>query len=98
MKNLALLAGVLIFPFSALHAANTDTAANSTNSLGTDLYAQIADGAGNICFSPYSITCALEMTLDGAAGETQREMAQVLHLDRTQETDSSFAALQQSLG
>ena len=38
------------------------------------------------------------MTLDGADGETRREMARVLHLDPKVKSDSSFAALQASLG
>jgi leukocyte elastase inhibitor len=38
------------------------------------------------------------MALDGADGETRHEMAGVLHLDPKVQSDSSFAALQASLG
>ena len=72
-------------------------AAKATNQFGIDLYRKIAHGEKNTCLSPYSISCALAMTLDGADGETRREMARVLRLDPKVESDSSFAALQASL-
>ena len=78
-------------------AADFDSAARSTNEFGLDLYRKIAAGEGNLCLSPYSIDCALAMTLAGADGETRTEMARVLHLDPTADVDSSFAALQKSL-
>ncbi|QDT60094.1 Serpin (serine protease inhibitor) [Stieleria bergensis] len=45
-----------------------------------DLYAQIAkeDEDGNLFFSPYSISSALAMTMEGARGRTAREMGDVL--------------------
>lgn len=98
MKKLALATALLALVSSGAQAATSDAAAQATNALGLDLYAKLADGNGNICFSPYSISCALAMTLDGAAGETEEEMARVLHLDPKQDNDSSFNALQKSLG
>lgn len=98
MKKFALSAALLALLSPAARAANSDAAAQSTNALGIDLYAQLASGSGNICFSPYSISSALAMTLDGAAGGTRQEMAHVLHLDPKQDSDASFSALQKSLG
>ena len=77
--------------------ANFDSAARSTNEFGLDLYRKISAGEGNVCLSPYSISCALAMTLAGADGETRTEMARVLHVDLSSEIDPSFAALQKSL-
>ena len=54
-------------------------------------------GEGNLCLSPYSVSCALAMTLAGADGETRTEMARVLHVDLSSDVDPSFAALQKSL-
>ena len=54
-------------------------------------------GEGNLCLSPYSISCALAMTLAGADGETRTEMGRVLHVDPNSDVDQSFAALQKSL-
>jgi serpin B len=44
-----------------------------------DLYAQIADGDGNLFFSPFSISSALAMTYAGARNETETQMADALH-------------------
>ena len=80
-----------------LAAASFDSAARSTNEFGLDLYRKIPADGGNLCLSPYSISCALAMTLVGADGETRTEMARVLHVDLSSDIDSSFAALQKSL-
>jgi serpin B len=53
------------------------------NQLAVDLYGQLAkEQAGkNLFFSPTSISIALSMTAAGARGQTEVEMAKVLHLD-----------------
>jgi serpin B len=96
-KLVSATAAVALFT-SSTHGASFGPAAKATNEFGIDLYRKIAPGEKNVCLSPYSISCALAMTLDGADGETRREMARVLHLDAKVESDSSFAALQDSLG
>ena len=50
-----------------------------------DLYHNLRRDAGNLFFSPYSISSALAMTYAGARGETQRQMAQTLHFALSQE-------------
>ncbi|MHB8899104.1 MAG: serpin family protein [Thermoguttaceae bacterium] len=56
------------------------TVAQGNNRFATDLYAQLKDGGSeNLFFSPFSLSTALAMTSAGAAGETQKEMAQTLH-------------------
>ncbi|XZE53635.1 serpin family protein [Planctomycetaceae bacterium SH139] len=59
-------------PFKLTMEANSDFA--------WDLYAQIAkeNEDGNLFFSPYSISSALAMTMEGARGQTAREMGDVL--------------------
>jgi serine protease inhibitor len=85
-------------PFaSTSHGTSFDSAAKATNEFGIDLFRRIAHDDKNVCLSPYSISCALAMNLDGADGATRREMAHVLHLDPKAEEDLSFAALQTSL-
>src|SRR5947209_8092906 len=44
-----------------------------------DLYARLREQAGNLFFSPYSISTALAMTYAGARGQTAEEMARTLH-------------------
>lgn len=98
MKKLALVAAASAAFASAAHGADFVAAASATNKFGVDLYRSLAqDGENNICLSPYSISCALAMTLDGAAGVTRSEMAGVLHLDAQTDADPSFAALHRSL-
>ncbi|MHC4945262.1 MAG: serpin family protein [Planctomycetota bacterium] len=49
-----------------------------------DLFAMLGNEEGNLFLSPYSLSAALAMTCAGARGETERQMAEVLHfaLDR----------------
>ena len=90
--------------FGALIAAmadgttNFESAAKATNELALELQRQLATGAENLCVSPYSIESALAMTFAGADGETQTEMAHVLHFPSdASAVPASFASLQHSL-
>jgi len=61
-----------------------------------DLYREVVSeqGTGNIFFSPYSISTALGMTYAGARGQTEVEMAEVMHFSLPQETlHSAFSSL-----
>ncbi len=49
------------------------------NTFAVDLYQSLHSEAGNLIFSPYSISEALAMTYAGARGETETELANVLH-------------------
>ncbi len=61
----------------------TTTKADNT-AFSLDLYRTLGKSTeGNIFFSPYSISTALSMTLAGAAGETQQQMAVLLHAPET---------------
>jgi len=46
-----------------------------------DLYAKLKKKKGNLFLSPYSISTSLAMTYAGARGQTQKEMAEVLHFN-----------------
>ena len=46
----------------------------ATNDLALELYKKLGGKNKNLCFSPYSIQSAMSMTLNGADGETLREM------------------------
>ena len=61
------------------------TVAEANNSFALDLYARLKEQDGNLFFSPYSISSALAMTMSGARGQTEQEMARILHLKQARE-------------
>jgi serpin B len=73
----------------------------SNAAFAVDLYHQLRSVEGNLFFSPYSISTALAMTYAGARGNTEAQMARVLHFDLdhlTQEAlHNAFAALEQHM-
>ncbi|HEX5105245.1 MAG TPA: serpin family protein [Pirellulaceae bacterium] len=56
--------------------------ATSINGFAFDLYREVGKQEGNLFVSPASISTALAMTYAGANGQTEKEMAHVLHFDR----------------
>jgi serine protease inhibitor len=68
--------------------------AQANTAFATDLYQREQTKAGNLFFSPYSISTALAMTYAGARGQTATEMAQVLHFTLPQaQVPGAFASL-----
>ncbi len=59
----------------------------ANNEFALELYRQIKSDKDNIFFSPYSISTALAMTYAGARGESEKQMAEVMHFGSNQ---SSF--------
>ena len=66
-------------------AAKPGPVAAATNVVARDLNANLKGREGNLFFSPYSISTALAMTYAGARGDTERQMAEVLHFAMGQE-------------
>jgi serpin B len=50
------------------------------NKFALELYAKLRQRKANLFFSPYSISTALAMTCAGARGQTERQMAETIHL------------------
>lgn len=49
------------------------------NEFALDLYGKLQSTEGNLFFSPYSVYTALAMVYAGARGQTETQMAQVMH-------------------
>ena len=79
----------------AAQPGQTKTLVDGNTAFACDLYAQLRNRPGNLFFSPYSVSTALAMTYAGARGNTETQMAQVLHFGKNQpRLHSAFGALQ----
>jgi serpin B len=68
------------------------------NSFAFDLYQTIREeSADNLIYSPYSISLAFSMVYAGARGQTEADMAQILHFQPQAEHHPAFNALDQYL-
>jgi len=78
--------------------SNLQSVVKGNNIFCFDLYQELKGEEGNLFFSPYSISTALAMTYAGARGETEKQMAQVLHFTLPQEElHSDYSQLQSDL-
>ena len=79
----------------AAQPGQTKALVDGNTAFACDLYAQLRNSPGNLFFSPYSVSTALAMTYAGARGNTETQMAQVLHFGTDQaRLHSAFSALQ----
>ncbi len=79
-------------------SAPTQSLIEGNTAFALDLYGRLKSNPGNLFFSPYSISTALAMTYNGARGETEKQMSQVLHFGAAQEkVHSAFGELQRQL-
>ena len=78
--------------------SDTKTVVEGNTAYALDLYEKLKESEGNLFFSPYSISTALAMTYAGARGNTEKQMAKVLHftLDQKQ-LHPAFAHLEAQL-
>ena len=102
LKIVSIIVAVTFFLSSPSIFAKTNsdlqTIIKGNSDFGFDLYQRLKGEKGNLFFSPYSISTALAMTYAGARGQTEKEMAEVLHFSLEQEPlHSSFSKLQSEL-
>lgn len=83
---------------AATRADNTAALVDGNTAFALDLYQRLQPRPGNLFYSPHSVSTALAMTLAGARGQTQKEMAGTLHLSLPPETlHPAFGDLQAHL-
>jgi len=93
----ALLAGAFAFGCAG-QPAQLQTLVEGNTGFALDLYAQLKAEPGNLFFSPYSISTALAMTYAGTRGQTEAQMAKVLHFGSDQRSlHAAFGQLQRQL-
>ena len=73
-------------PGRSSEAGEIDAAASANNAFAFDLYRRLAQGKGNLFFSPYSLSSALAMVYGGASGQTAAQLAQALHIELPTDT------------
>src|SRR5437867_3808063 len=71
----------------------TKTVVAGNNAFALDLYGQLKASSGNLFFSPYGISACLAMTYGGAQGDTEKQIARVLHFG-TNQVKAAFRELQ----
>ena len=76
-----LMAAPVYIPACSAVEQGTSAVVEGNTAFAVDLYQRERTSAGNLFFSPYSISSAMGMTFAGARGETEKEMAQALHFD-----------------
>ena len=80
---------------TATENTNQKYVVKGNNEFAFDLYAKLRGTEGNLFFSPYSISTALVLAYCGARGQTEAEMATVLHLPTA---PGNPAALKDTIG
>ncbi|MBS2545557.1 serpin family protein [Catenulispora sp. NL8] len=65
---------------SLVGPAELSSASASVNAFGVDIFHSVSDGSeGNVMVSPTSLATVLAMLMPGAKGQTEAQMAKVLH-------------------
>ena len=77
--------------------ADSQALVDGNNAFALDLYQTLHSQDGNLILSPFSISLALAMTYVGARGETESQMADVLHFSSQEQTHPTFNALDLAL-
>ena len=71
---------------------------DGNNAFALDIFQTLRSENGNLILSPFSISLALAMTYAGARGETEAQMANVLHFSQSQaQLHPAFNAIDLSL-
>jgi serpin B len=84
---------VALMAVGCLAAADSMPVVSGNTEFACDLYSKLRTNAGNVFFSPFSVSAALGMTAAGAKGDTLAEMVKTLHLPDGVNAHAGFAEL-----
>lgn len=77
------------------NSSDMKSVVDGNTTFALNLYSKLKDAEGNLFFSPYSISTALAMTYAGARGNTEKQMAHVLHFTLEQDKlHPAFASIE----
>ena len=71
--------------------------AGAGNRFALDLFRQVQPEAGNMVYSPYSISTVMTMCYTGAGGETARQMSEVLYLPPAAQLERAVPGLRKEI-
>jgi len=93
------LAGLLaVVTANESMSAETGRLVEGNTAFAIDFYGQLKTAPGNVFFSPFSISTCLGMAYAGARGDTEKQMARVLHFAAQQsQFHAAFNELQRGL-
>src|SRR5208283_3691449 len=75
-----------VFCQPAMTSAPAESVSSGNNQFAFELFKNVAsEKNSNVFFSPVSLSTASAMAYAGSRGETQRQMAEVLHFTGTQQ-------------
>ena len=77
---------------TAREKTNKQLIVTGNNKFALELYAKLRSSEGNLFFSPYSISTALAMAHAGARGQTEAQMARVLHFPVIAKTGTELSS------
>lgn len=101
IKAIALSVVPIVLFCALVHAGeqpNERILAQDNSAFAVHLYHNLSPSAGNLFFSPYSLSTALAMAYGGARGNTEQEMAKTLRFSLDQENlHPAFAKVQSRL-
>ncbi len=90
----AIVANLPAIPIPFTVTPEVKSTVDGNTAFAIDLYQKLKARPGNLFFSPYSISTSLAMAYAGAKGQTETEMARVLHFNLTQTNlPETFSAL-----
>ncbi len=95
--GMTLSAGLAFGALPGGWAADTQGLVKGNTTFALDLYKQLKATPGNLFFSPYSISMCLGMAYAGARGDTEKQMADVLHFPKDARVHAAFRELQEVL-